>query len=179
MNIFYLSDDPIEAAQMMVDRHVVKMILESAQLLSTAHRVMDGEEQTVLSEKGRKKKVWKLHDAREPILYSATHINHPSAVWCRQSVENYNWLVDHMFALMDEYTYRYDKRHKCQGELSYMLQSPPKNLKDWDMTPIACAMDDKYVISDDPVINYRNYYKTGKTHLHSWKNREVPSWIVN
>lgn len=177
MNIFYLSHDPVEAAQMMVDRHVVKMILESAQLLSTAHRILDGEEKDTVSDKGRKKKIYVLHDAREPVVYSATHVNHPSAVWARSSIENYNWLVEHMFALMGEYTYRYDKKHKCEGELSYMLQSPPKKLEVFDWTPMPSCMDDKYIISDDPIVNYRNYYKSGKTHLHSWKKREAPLWI--
>ena len=110
-------------------------------------------------------------------MYAATHINHPSAVWCRQSVENYNWLVDHFFALMTEYTYRYNKQHKCYGELSYMLQSPPKNLEAYDMTLMPSAMDDQYKIGDDPIANYRNYYKVGKARMHSWKNRQPPEWI--
>lgn len=187
MNIFYLSEDPIQAAQWMVDRHVVKMILESAQLLSTAHRLMDGKEiileVDLLQEDGKiktkKKKWWLLDDSREEVMYSATHINHPSAIWTRTSVENYNWLVEHLFALMDEYTYRYEKKHKCAGELSYMLQSPPKNLKDYDMTPMPSCMDEKYIVSDNPVDNYRNYYINGKAHLHKWKNREVPPWFQN
>ena len=178
MNIFFLSQDPIEAAQMMVDRHVVKMILESAQLLSTAHRILDGVEIVNLVN-NRKKKAYILGDAREPVLYQATHVNHPSSVWCRTSVENYNWLVDHFFALMEEYTYRYDKQHKCFGEISYMLQSPPKKLENYDWTDMPSCMDEQYIISDDPVQNYRNYYNKGKTHLHKWKNREVPFWITN
>jgi hypothetical protein len=177
MNIFYIDENPVQAAQWMVDKHVVKMILESAQLLSTAHRLLDGEEYVGQTPTGRKAKRWRLHDAREPVVYSATHINHPSCVWTRSSVENYNWLVDHFFALMAEYTYRYDKEHKCFGELSYMLQSPPKNLKDWDMTPMPSAMDDKYKISNDALTNYRNYYKLGKERMHSWKRREPPEWI--
>jgi len=177
MNIFYIDENPVQAAQWMVDKHVVKMILESAQLLSTAHRLLDGEEYVGQTPTGRKAKRWRLHDAREPVVYSATHINHPSCVWTRSSVENYNWLVDHFFALMAEYTYRYDKEHVCFGELSYMLQSPPKNLKDWDMTPMPSAMDDKYKISNDALTNYRNYYKLGKVDLHNWKRREPPEWI--
>jgi len=102
LNIFFVDSDPVVAAQSLVDKHVVKMILESAQLLSTAHRLLDGEEFEGKTKTGRKAKRWKLHDARENVIYSATHINHPSAVWCRQSVENYNWLVDHFFALMLE-----------------------------------------------------------------------------
>jgi len=175
MNIFYISDDPVQASQWMVDRHVVKMILESSQLLSTAHRLLDGV--PVVTTVGRKKTSYVLSDAREGILYSTTHINHPSAVWARQSVANYNWLVAHFNALMDEYTYRYGKQHKCSGEIATYLQSPPKNLTKQEWTPMPSCMADEYIISDDPIVNYRNYYKLGKTKLHSWKNREAPIWI--
>lgn len=175
MNIFYISEDPIQAAQWMVDKHVVKMILESAQLLSTAHRVLDGTEY-VDSTSGRRIKRWKLDDERDHIIYTATHVNHPSAIWTRTAVENYNWLVDHFHALNQEYTYRYGKRHKCM-EMAWHISSPPLNLKEWDMTPMPCAMDTKYIISDDPVENYRNYYRQGKISLHSWKNREQPFWV--
>jgi len=185
LNIFYLSENPVEAAEWMVDRHVVKMILESAQLLSTAHRLLDGREilleVDILKDDGtvktKKKKWWLLDDAREEVIYSATHINHPSAIWARSSVENYNWLVDHFFALMAEYTHRYDKQHKCYGEISYMLASPPKKLEEFDMTKMPSCMAEEYVIGSDPVNNYRNYYKMGKTHLHKWTNREPPEWI--
>jgi hypothetical protein len=177
MNIFYLDRDPVQAAQWMVDKHVVKMILESAQLLSTAHRFLDGTEYVDASS-GRRIKRWALADSREPIVYKATHINHPSAVWCRQSVENYNWLSDHLYALSAEYTYRYGKTHKCITDgLAYVLQSPPLKLKEWDETPMICAMDEKYVVSKDPVENYRNYYRQGKPHLHKWTNRAPPPWI--
>ena len=177
MNIFYIDESPVQAAQWMVDRHVVKMILESAQLLSTAHRLLDGEEFIGKTKTGRKAKRWKLYDSREDVLYQATHINHPSAVWCRKSVENYNWLADHLHALLQEYTHRYGKKHKVEGDLSYMLMSPPKNLQEYDMTTMPSAMADEYKISDDPIINYRNYYKNGKASLHSWKNRQPPEWI--
>jgi len=177
MNIFYIDKDPVQAAIWAVDRHCVKMILESAQLLSTAHRVLDGVEIEGKSKTGRKARRWVLNDAREDVLYSATHINHPSAVWCRQSVQNYEWLVEHFFALIMEYNYRYDKQHKCYGELSYMLQSPPKNLENYYWTEMPSCMAEEYIISDDPIINYRNYYKIGKSNLHSWKNRQPPEWI--
>lgn len=177
MNIFYISADPAQAAEWMVDKHVVKMILESAQLLCTAHRIHDGKETLGKSATGRNVKRWLLPDAREHVLYSATHINHPSAVWCRQSVMNYNWLADHMFALLYEYTHRYNKEHKVQGELSYMLQSPPFKLKEYDMTKMPSAMADEYKISDDPLVNYRNYYKIGKARMHKWTNRQPPEWI--
>lgn len=177
MNIFYISNNPVQATEWMVNRHIVSQTKESAQLLSTAHRVLDGKEVVGKSKTGRSVKRWVLPDARENVLYSATHVNHPSAVWCRQSVMNYNWLADHLFALLAEYTYRYGKTHKIEGEISYMLQSPPLNLKEYDMTTMPSAMDKKYIISDDPVVNYRNYYKHGKTHLHVWKKRNPPEWI--
>ena len=178
MNIFYIDENPIVAAQWMVDKHVVKIILESAQLLSTAHRFLDGVETEGKSKSGRKARRWVLSDARENVLYQSTHINHPSAVWCRESIENYNWLVEHFFALMAEYTHRYSKTHKCQGELSYMLQSPPHNLKKYEMTPMPSCMDDKYIISDNPVTNYRNYYKLGKSDLHKWTKSNRPHWLI-
>ena len=177
MNIFYLDKDPRQCAEWMVDKHVVKMILETAQLLSTAHRVLDGVE-SIDTSSGRKKKVYTLPDNRQDIFYSATHINHPSAVWARQSVENYNWLVDHLFALSDEYTYRYGKKHATMSiDRSYAIQSPPQNLTEWDWTPMPSCMDPQYIVSDDPITNYRSYYRLGKSALHKWKNRPAPDWI--
>jgi len=164
MNIFYVDSDPIIAAQSLGNRHVVKMIVESAQMLSTAHRVLDGKDHV-------------LGDSREDVLYKCTHKNHPSAVWCRSSVENYSWLVEHFFGLMQEYTHRYDKKHKCAGDLSFMIQSPPYNLKDWDFTEPPACMPDEYKISSNVIENYRNYYRVGKAKLHQYKNREAPIWI--
>mgnify|MGYP003704555887 FL=1 len=184
INIFYVDADPKVAAESLVDKHVVKMILESCQLLSTAHRILDGTEFTEkkyvegsFPARYRNLKRWKLHDSRDNIIYQATHVNHPSAVWCRQSVENYNWLVEHMYGLMDEYKFRYNKVHKCI-DVAYYLQSPPKNLQNYDWTDMVCAMDDKYKISTDPIVNYRNYYNVGKKDLHRWTNRQPPDWII-
>lgn len=105
-----MDEDPRQCAVWMVDKHVVKMILETAQLLSTAHRVIDGTLTEVNVyvdgyDKVKNKKSWVLDDSRDGIFYRATHINHPSAIWARESVENYNWLAEHLFALSDEYTY--------------------------------------------------------------------------
>jgi hypothetical protein len=164
----------------MVDKHVVKMIVETAQLLSTAHRVLDGLQVRVTLEKDGKRRnrnVWVLGDGRNDLFYAATHVNHPSAVWARTSVENYNWLADHLFALGDEYTHRYGKRHLTIDKLGYDIQSPPHQLKQWDWTPMPSCMDEEYIVSDDPITNYRNYYKYGKSKLHAWKKREVPEWI--
>jgi len=183
LNIFYLHEDPRQCAEWMVDKHVVKMILETAQLLSTAHRLLDGKETIVegwideFNIKHKKKKLWILDDDRNDVLYNATHVNHPSAVWCRQSVSNYNWLVDHLFALGDEYRYRYGKTHLSITKLGIPIASPPLNLKEWDMTLMPSCMDVQYKIGDDPIANYRNYYKYGKSTMHRWKNRPAPEWI--
>lgn len=181
MNIFFINKDPVLAAQDLVDDHVIKMITESGQLLSIAHRVLDGCEIRVqyITKKGKKrtKSVWVLPDHRNDILYNVTHKNHPCAIWVRTAVENYNWLVDHMFAMGDEYTRRYGKVHKTIRELGYDLQSPPYNLEDWDWTEPAMCMPEEYIISNDPVENYRNFYKYGKAHLHTWKNKERPDWL--
>lgn len=171
--------DPVLAAQYQVDSHVVKMILETAQLLSTAHRYIDGiEVQLELEKDGkvRKKKVWVLDDERNDVLYACTHINHPSAIWCRESVENYNWLVDHLHALGQEYTYRYGKRHATIEKCFYPLQSPPHGLRNWDWTQPPSAMGPEFIISDDSIVNYRNYYTKAKAYLKSYKNRQPPPW---
>ena len=176
MNIFYLDHDVTKCAEMHNDKHVVKMILEYAQLLSTAHRVIDGVELTGLSESGRKKKFWTLGDSRDYTLYKATHINHPSAVWVRQSDANYAWLYRLFGALMDEYTYRYDKKHACE-KLSDALSYRPKNILKSGFTEPTPAMPDEVKIAGDSIASYRNYYINNKSHLANWKKRPVPNWF--
>lgn len=175
MNIFYLSHSPKQCAKWMVDRHVVKMILETAQLLSTAHRILDGEEY-IEKKNGRNIKRWKLDSDLDQKIYSATHVNHPSAVWARESIQNYDWLHDHFTCLCHEYSYRYHKRHKCHDMSKYLVK-PPKNIPDVGMTPVKCAMKPEFIISEDAVINYRNYYRNGKKHLFKWTDRDPPKWL--
>jgi hypothetical protein len=153
------------------------MILETAQLLSTAHRVLDGIETIGLSQTGRKKKVWQLPDDREQTLYSATHIHHPSAVWARYSAQNYSWLYSLLNALCEEYTYRYDKVHKCeQTGLVKALGKLPDNIHIKEFTGPTPAMPDDVKVLNDSINSYRNYYNKHKTHLASWKKRDVPEW---
>jgi hypothetical protein len=182
MNIFYLDNDTRVCAEMHNDKHLVKMILEYAQLLSTAHRILDGTEYTRLSKTGRKQTAYGLPDDREPVLYSATHINHPSAVWCRQSAANYVWLQNLLESLCLEYTYRYGKVHKVQGSgLSDALQKLPTNInKDKPFTEPTPAMPDDVKVPGSSLASYRNYYINNKTHLASWKgkvnSRPIPYW---
>lgn len=177
MNIFYLDNNPKICAQMHVDKHCVKMILEYAQLLSTAHRVLDGIQSTRLSKTGRKQTTFVLPDHRESILYSATHINHPSAIWVRQSEQNYRWLFHLFCELLDEYTYRYGKVHACE-RLVTTLGSPPKNIDmDKRFTEPTPAMPENYKVAGDSIQSYKNYYLGDKQRMFSWKNRSAPKWI--
>jgi len=176
MNIFYLHNDPKICAEMHVDKHCVKMILEYAQLLSTAHRYLDGILSVGLSKSGRKQQRYVLSDDREHILYSATHINHPSAVWVRQSDANYVWLYRMFGALMDEYSYRYGKTHACE-KLVDALSYRPKNIPKGEFTEPTPAMPDHYKVAGDSIQSYKNYYLGDKTRMFSWKKRETPSWI--
>lgn len=184
MNIFYLDADPIVAAQMMLDKHVVKMIVETAQLLSTAHRVLDGFEKVEnkyingsFPVRYRKVKRWCLSDDRDNKLYQSTHVNHPSAIWCRQSSANYLWLYRHFVGLLIEYTYRYGKTHKCQSMMTD-LSRLPDNIDKGTFSQPPAAMDLSFVLSDDSIENYRNYYKHGKTHLLKYTKRDAPEWLL-
>lgn len=182
MNIFYLSHDIKECAQMHLDKHVVKMILEYCQLLSTAHRLIDGQQMIGLTKTGRKVKRWILSDERETILYSATHINHPSAVWVRQSDSNYQWLAALNDELCKEYTFRYGKIHKCEsdGLVNYLLTHRPHNITQREFTEPTPAMPDDVKVLGNSMLSYRNYYIKHKTHIASWKGkvnfRDIPFW---
>lgn len=180
MNIFYIDSNPKLCAEWAVDSHCVKMILEAAQLLSTAHRILDGTEYTDKSKTGRNVKRWRLPDHRDTELYSATHVNHPCAVWARESNNNYNWLWCYLWEHCKEYTRRYGKTHKIETTgLLNQLSQPPLNIPVAPKTQPPSAMDAKYIISEDARINYRNYYKIGKAHLHKWKAPALPpSWIM-
>ena len=179
MNIFYLDHDVTKCAEMHNDKHVVKMILEYAQLLSTAHRVLDGVELNGISASGRKKKFWTLGDSRDYTLYKATHINHPSAVWVRKSVQNYMWLAEMLEVLCGEYTYRYGKVHKVErdGLMQLLKNEFPKNLPIAPFTEPTPAMPDDVKIIGDSIKSYRNYYINNKAHLANWKKRQVPEWF--
>jgi len=183
MNIFFLSANPVEAARSHLDKHVVKMILEYAQLLSTAHRVIDGKETIVLSKSGRKKKVWQLDDERDSLLYAATHINHPSAIWSRQNKLNYDYLYALFVATCDEYTYRYGKVHLTDSKLRNLLKEFPKNIKDTNQSQVwhgpTPAMPDECKVAGDHLASYRKYYIDKKADMAMWTNREPPEWFIN
>ena len=178
MNIFYLDRNPTKAAEYHVDKHCVKMILESCQLLCTAHRVLDGDQFIGKTATGRNIKRWLLSDERNETLYTATHVNHPSAVWCRSASENYMWLWVLLNELCKEYTYRYGKVHKCESSgLVARLKQMPNNIARGHFTDPTPAMPDQYKIPGDGVQSYRNYYNGEKQRMFSWKKRQVPEFI--
>jgi hypothetical protein len=180
MNIFYLDPDPVLCAQYHNDKHSIKMVVEYAQLLSTAHRVIDGTETVRLSKTGRKQKWFGLDDNRDSLLYNATHMNHPSAKWCRDSAANYKWLYNLFCALCDEYTYRYGKVHLTDMKLRHVLSHVPKNISNKVFMQPWRAMPDDMKIDKDSLASYRNYYINGKSHLSTWKgkinSRSIPEW---
>ena len=160
MNIFYLSSRPHIAAKYHCDMHVVKMILETAQLLSIAHREMDGN--------GYADRVG---------LYKSTHQNHPSALWARKNRSNYRWLHSLLVALCEEYTTRYSKVHKTQrvGIVDSLLR-PPINIKEGYFSAPPQCMPEGYK-ADNPIDAYRNYYLGEKLRIAKWKYTKVPYWV--
>jgi len=143
MNIFYLDRDPIKAAEMHHSKHVVKMVLEAAQLLCTAH-----------------------HLAGNPsdVPYKKTHMNHPSAVWVRSSVANYMWCYEYMLALGAEYTKRYGKHHLTIAKCREILSNVPHAIHAVDFCDPPQCMPDEYKMAD-AVDGYQKYYTIGKAHL--------------
>lgn len=151
MNIFVLDKNPAIAARYHCDKHVVKMILESAQMLSTCHSLCDGDP-------------W----------YKPAHKNHPCTVWARKTKGNYKWLASLFRELCKVYTEVYGRQHKCSAIGG--IDVPPAGLPDGPLTDFALAMPDEYKC-DDPVASYRAYYAQEKRKLLDYKNREFPTWI--
>ena len=178
MNVFYLSAYEDMCAQMHCDSHCSKMIIEYAQLMSTAHRTMDGEMYYGLTKNGRKIKRWKMDDdVMETTLYKASHINHPSGIWVRQSAKNYRWLYRMWTELNTEFMWRYGKDvpHESYRKLNELLFDIPKNMKEGVFTEPTPAMPDD-VKNESSLVAYRDYYVKYKQHLASWKRRGIPDW---
>lgn len=136
MNIFYLNEDPVKAAQAQYNKHVVKMILESAQMLCTAHH---------------------YYGNGDNVPYRMTHVNHPSTKWVRESDEHYMWLYIHMLALGDEYKQRYGREHLTIAKCREVLHKLPPNMPKRGFTQPPQAMPDEYK-DECSVKAYWNYY---------------------
>lgn len=181
MNIFILDTDPEKAAQAQCDKHVVKMVLESAQMLSTAHRVLDGRVTKAPSKSGKTMiKHWVLGGARED-LYKAVHVSHPCTVWTMESEANYRWHFKHFRALAREFYQRFGKHHKSWTDLSGTLEQPPYNIPNKHLTPFRLAMGaaPQCIDESNPVESYRSFYQTKQDRFDmKWTKRPKPSWFV-
>ena len=160
MNIFYLHHDPVQCAQAHYDRHLGKMILESAQMLSTA---------------------WWVHDPRtaqalfnNANIYKSTHANHPSAKWVRESVWHWRWLKDLALALDAE---RKVRKPKCTSHKSAVLimnmVEPDLPYAKFTAPPLAGP-----VFRVNAIESYRDYYAQDKAHLYGYTNRKPPAWMA-
>jgi hypothetical protein len=160
MNIFFLHLMPYLCAIYHVDKHVVKMCLESCQILCSVHYMVNSK-------------------YKPP--YKLTHKNHPCCVWVRKSLANYKWLVEMSIELCKEYTFRYGKIHKCQAYIEELGKNLPP-IEDIGFTAPALAMPDEYKdklhCTESSIESYRNYYYFSKYKLHSWKKRDIPEWIL-
>jgi hypothetical protein len=188
MNIFYLDPDPKTCAEMHISKHVVKMIIEYAQIMSTAHRVLDGEQDIEkryvhgsLPARYRSVKVWHLPDERQSVLYKATHINHPSAIWCRANQQNYMWLYSMWYHLLQEYTHRYGKVH-ATARLIEPLAEVPFHIMRGEFFPPTPAMPDDVKVAGNSMLSYHNYYNKNKRGFASWQgrinSRPTPEWYT-
>lgn len=160
MNIFFLDWDVEKNAQYHCDKHVVKMILETAQLLCGVHHVTAHDT---------------THDTAH-VPYKLSHKNHPCSIWARDSMSNYLYLCEIGLALCEEYTYRYGKRHKSQEVIEWCLMNKPQ-IQDIGFTTPPKAMPDEYK-TEDVIESYRKYYLGAKKTFLTWKERKVPEWVI-
>ena len=182
MNVFVLSTDPVEAARMHCDKHVPKMIVESAQMISTAHRMLDGHTIKKPSKSGKRIiNYWEHPDPiDEELLYKAVHHNHPCTVWTRESLHNYNWHYELFAELCNEFTKRFKKTHLTESLLLERLKKAPVNIPHAGFTPFRLAMSNlPECITEDPVESYRNYYIAKQSYMPcDWeKGTPMPDWF--
>ena len=181
MNIFILDESPAVSAMWQCDKHVPKMVVESAQMLSTAHRILDGLVEKRPSKSGKTMvKYYKLNDSREDVFYKAVHFAHPCTIWTMESVKNYEWHYQHFWTLCKEYTYRYNKIHKTESVLLEALKKPPYNIPDVPQTPFKLAMksNPECIALGDPIKAYQAFYQTKQERFKMvWTKREKPEWF--
>lgn len=169
MNIFALSYCPDESARWQHDKHVVKMVLETAQMLATNASLVPE---------------WNEHCSGVK-LYAPAYVNHPCTIWARQSLGNFRWLCLHGQSLYREYDYRFGGPHKSYEQVIKPLLDLSFNSFDFGslkMTPFAVAMPDEYKVPGNAVQSYRNYYVAEKLSSNpKWTGRcrvtDLPSWL--
>jgi len=158
MNIFILDIDTNNCAQYHIDKHCVKMILETTQLLNNAAIAH--------------------YPGYDPI-YRQTHKNHPCSLWVCRSRANFDWLAQLGLALCKEYTFRYGKIHKCQAYIETLAAKTSRlTMPDDGLTQFALCMPEQYRVAD-PVESYRRYYRSDKAYIAKWTKRPEPYWWRN
>lgn len=156
MNIFVLDTDPQKAAEYHCDKHVVKMVLETAQLLSNC----------IPNESKRGSRT----------TYQHSHLKHPSSLWVQDSSGNFEWLYRLGIALSDEYSLRFGKIHKSKAVIQECWRKADEiNFVSHKLKPFPQVMPEQYKIPDDPIQAYRNYYIGSKAYFATWK-KGAPSW---
>ena len=174
MNIFILDDNPRACAEYHLDKHVVKMPLETAQLICTAHWITHffGHIPQAI-DSYETKKLREYSSEYDIFPYKPVMPNHPCSIWVRSSMQNYMYLTALGIALGREYTHRYNRKHKS-AELLYDL--PSIKLPDDGLTDFAQAMPDEYRDSD-AITAYRSYYRGDKAYIAKWTKRDTPWWF--
>jgi hypothetical protein len=150
LNIFVLHENPIENSKLLCNKHIVKMILESTQLLCNCF-------------------------AQTKVPYKRTHYNHPCSIWVRESLDNFEWLKIYAIELCKEYTYRYNKVHKCE-QIIFDLNKP--KLQSTGLTEFKLAMPDQYKCKN-AVQSYKQYYLGEKLNFCKWPIERVPQFIID
>lgn len=188
MNIFALDKDPKKAAEYHNNRHTVKMILESVQLLVTPYYTLNGIHSRKDAKQFRGQLTLMYPSFPRDRFYGFGYYSHPCARWVQHSEANFRWLIDLAYALCEEYTLRYGKVHACQEVVEWFDDNPPNGhgvpTLVWKSNPLtvpanATTIKDSYTEFPDwetAVETYRQYYRTDKRHLAEWKT-EIPSWF--
>jgi hypothetical protein len=192
VNLFYLDKDHDTNARYHVDKHVVKMILEAAEMLCQCHwveeavgfvpRQLNKEELAAVRKLRAPYKDVPLEQRPIPYLGYDTHLNHPSTIWVRSSFENYAWTYCYMEALEAERKYRNPNGVPSHRAVDFLRKHPLPNIPDVGFTKFALAMNvmrearPDLVNEDDPIWSYRNFYHLDKATFASWKAREKPPW---
>lgn len=162
MNIFATDSDTSICATYHTDKHIVKMPLEMAQMVSFVYH---------------HKELWDKPIPQLLMSYSPTHDKHPCSLWMQENLSNFYWSCELGIKLVEEYRFRYNsqKHERCLLIFQWALDNLPEVEIDL-MTPFAKAMPEEFKV-DCSIESYRNYYKFGKTELHQWTKRNKPEWI--
>jgi hypothetical protein len=161
MNIFFLDPDPVRAAEYSCDSHVCKMVLESAQIMSTVHWIADCS--VAETAYGRS------------LIYTPTHPSHPSVLWAARSLSNWRWLREHCLALSDERLWRFPG-YNHHNSTAVARRMPEPEIADRGLTEFAVGFEKRFLYPADAVQAYRLYYMLEKAHLAVWTRRGTPSW---